>query len=165
MTATAKNKTPEDAPGLNEEVLKLWTSGHTLAEGMGISEREREALYVLGYSFYERGLYNEAFKIFARLVSLDHLESRYLMALGSAMQMTRRYEAALQQYMVVTLMRLDDPVPVFHSAECLLALGRPAEAVESLKLAIESLCRAGEHDEIRNRAELLLKGISNQAGA
>jgi len=86
------------------------------------------------------------------------MESRYQMALAGAMQMTKRYEEALQHYMIVTVMRLDDPAPVYHCAECLLALGRPDEAAESLEL-VDALCKPGEHDAIRSRAQALLKAL------
>jgi hypothetical protein len=62
-------------------------------------------------------------------------------------------------------MRLDDPVPVYHCAECLLALGRPAEAAESLELAIGTLCKPGEHDVIKARAEVLLKAVRARIAA
>src|SRR5690606_15268987 len=128
--------TDQEADSISENLLGLWKAGGTLAQAMGLTARECEAMYAYGHALYAQGKYNDAFKIFAQLVAYDHMESRYQLALASALQMTRRYEEALQHYMIVTVMRLDDPVPVYHCAECLLALGRPAEAAESLELAI-----------------------------
>ncbi|WP_323018734.1 SycD/LcrH family type III secretion system chaperone [Castellaniella sp.] len=152
--------TQQDADAAVENLIGLWKSGGTLAQAMGITAQECEAMYAHGHSLYAQGKYNDAFKIFAQLVSYDHMDSRYQLALASAMQITRRYEEALQQYVVVTVMRVDDPIPVFHSAECLLALGRPQEARESLELIIESMCKPGEHDAVKARSEALLKAIN-----
>lgn len=157
---TTPEFTQQDADAAAENLLGLWKSGGTLAQAMGITSRECEAMYAHGHSLYAQGKYNDAFKIFAQLVAYDHMDSRYQLALASAMQMTRRYEEALQQYIVVTVMRVDDPIPVFHSAECLLALGRPQEARESLELVVESMCKPGEHDAVKARSEALLKAIA-----
>jgi len=157
--------TSQEAAGIAENLFGLWKSGGTLAQAMGLTERECEAMYAYGHSLYAQGKYSDAFKVFAQLVAYDHMESRYQMALASAMQVTKRYEEALQHYMIVTVMRLDDPVPVFHCAECLLALGRPAEAAESLELVADTLCKPGEHDAIKARAQALLKALKAKAAS
>lgn len=148
--------TEQEAEAAVENLIGLWKAGGTLAQALGLGDEECEALYAYGYTLYAQAKYEDAFKIFARLVTFDHMDSRYQMALASAMQMTRRYEAALQQYVIVTVMRVDDPAPVFHCAECLIALGRPEEARASLELVAETLCGAGRHDAIKARAEALL---------
>lgn len=155
--------TRQEAAKFAEDLFGLWKAGGTLAQAIGLSQRECEAMYAYGHSLYAQAKYDDAFKVFAQLVAYDHMESRYQMALASAMQMTRRYEEALQHYMIATVMRIDDPVPVFHCAECLLALGRTAEAAESLELVAGSLCKPGEHDAIRSRAEALLKALRARA--
>ncbi|WP_394065623.1 SycD/LcrH family type III secretion system chaperone [Alcaligenes sp. WGS1538] len=155
--------TEEDTDALAAAVVDMWTSGATVAQAKGITADECEAMYTFGHSLYGQGKYEDAFKIFARLVTYNHMESRYQMALASAMQMTGRYQEALQQYIVVTVMRLDDPVPVFHSAECQLALGQPEKARDSLELLIDALCQPGVHDGIKARAQALLKTLEAKA--
>jgi type III secretion system low calcium response chaperone LcrH/SycD len=161
MSAQANTEiTQEEAATIAENIFGLWKSGGTLAQAMGLTDQECEAMYAYGHSLYAQGKYEDAFKIFAQLVAYSHMESRYQLALASAMQMTKRYEEALQHYMIVTVMRLDDPSPVYHCAECLLALGRPVEAKESLELVVGTLCKKGEHDAIKGRAEALLKALN-----
>jgi type III secretion system low calcium response chaperone LcrH/SycD len=154
--------TSEEAAAIAKNILGLWGAGGTLGQAMGLTERECEAMYALGHGLYSQAKYEDAFKIFARLVAYDHLDSRYQLALASSMQATKRYEEALQQYMVVTVMRVDDPLPVYHCAECLLALGRPTDAVESLQLVISTLCKPGEHDVIKARAQALLMALKQK---
>ncbi len=165
MSANADSTMTQDQiDSLTAWIEDFWRSGGTLSQTLGITANECEALYALGRSLYGQGKYEDAFKLFARLVTYDHMESRYQLALASCMQMTGRYQDALQQYVVVTVMRLDDPVPVFHSAECLLALGRPQEARDSLELVIGSLCKPGVHDQIRARSQVLLKALEAKVG-
>ena len=165
MQANNGTLTQAEADAAAENMIGLWKSGGTLAQAMGLTADACEAMYAHGHSLYAQGKYNDAFKIFAQLVAYDHMDSRYQMALASAMQMTRRYEEALQQYMIVTVMRIDDPVPVYHCAECLIALGRPDDARESLNLVIGTLCKPGEHDVVRTRAEALLKALQAKTSA
>ena len=157
--------TQAEADAAAENMIGLWKAGGTLAQALGLSADECEAMYAHGHSLYAQGKYQDALKIFAQLVAYDHLDSRYQMALASALQMTRHYEDALQQYMIVTVMRIDDPVPVYHCAECLIALGRPDEARESLNLVIGTLCKPGEHDAVRARAEAVLKALQAKTSA
>ena len=151
--------TEQQAADAALNMLGLWKAGGTLAQAMGLTSRECEAMYTHGHALYGQGKYEDAFKVFAQLVAYDHMDTRYQMALASAMQMTRRYELALQHFMIVTVMRLDDPVPVYHCAECLLALGRVSEAIDSLELVAETLCRPGEHDVIKARAQALVSAL------
>lgn len=110
--------------------------GGTLGPLLSITPEECDALYTLGRNLYQQGHYAEAFKAFSLLVMFDHLNDDYFMALAAAAQLLGRHEDALHNYATVTLMRLDDPAPVFHSAECLVALGRLDEAIESLELVL-----------------------------
>jgi len=153
--------TDEQAAAFADNLIGLWRAGGTLAQAKGITRDECEAMYAWGHSLYAQRKYEDAFRIFAQLVAYDHMESRYQMALASAMQMTKRYEDALNQYAIVTVMRLDDPAPAYHSAECLLALGRVQDAVASLEMARE-LCADGQHDAVKARAQALLAALKDK---
>ncbi|CUI77170.1 SycD/LcrH family type III secretion system chaperone [Achromobacter xylosoxidans] len=148
----------QDLQTAAEDLSTMLRLGGTLGSGFGITEAECDALYQLGHGLYEQGRYSDAFKAFSMLVIYDHLEPRYLMALGGAQQMLSRYQDALLQYGAAALIRLDDPRPVFHSAECLIAMGRLAEAAESLDLAL-TLCEGPTHASLRVRAETLRQAL------
>ncbi|SAI69990.1 regulatory protein [Bordetella ansorpii] len=141
-----------------DELAALWRSGGTLGQAMDITDDECEALYAYGHALYQQGKYSDAMKAFAQVTAYNHMDARYQMAFGGAAQMLGRYEDALRQYVIVTMMRLDDPAPVYHSAECLLALGRLPEAAESLAMAIE-LSRGEEHAATRARASAMLQAV------
>lgn len=153
-TTTDADFTERDFIAAASDLGGLFRAGGTLGNGLGITDDEQEAVYQLGHGLYGQGRYAEAFRAFSLLVVHNHLEPRFLMALAGAAQMLGRHHDALQHYATATLIRLDDPLAPLHSAECLIALGRLAEATESLELAI-TLAGDG-HPAVRMRAESLL---------
>ncbi|QEA13169.1 CesD/SycD/LcrH family type III secretion system chaperone [Comamonas flocculans] len=158
------NTTPEqEAMPLQAEFRQLLLNGGILANISGITEQECEGLYQFGHGFYSQGRYQEAFRIFALLVTYNHLEARYLMALAASAQMLGRYRDALQHYTTATLLLLTDPAPLLYSAECCIALRQTEGAIESLRLALELCGDQPEHAAVRTRAEALLAPLQAAA--
>lgn len=141
------------------QLRMLLTQGGTVGEALGITSAECEALYQFGHGFYTQGRYSEAFHVFSSLVTYDHLEARYLMALAASAQMLGRHTDALQHYTMATLLTLDDPAPLIHSAECCLALQQTERAVEALEMARELIEQEPQHAHHLPRLESLLKAL------
>lgn len=157
---------PLDADQLYEQFTQLASvlqKGGSLGQLLDVTPDECEALYAVGHNQYQQGLYADAFKVFSRLVALNHLEDRYVMALAGAAQQLGRYEDALQHYVTVTVMRLNDPAPVFHSAECLIAMSRLPEAIETLELVLEIDPDPDSTNEIVRRTRTLLPILRERA--
>lgn len=126
--------------------LAALRAGHTFSSMGGIKPEENEAIYQTGFVFYEQKRYTDAAKIFAFLVTLDHMNPKYLSALGGATYMLGLYEDALKHYAAATLIGIRDPLPCFHAAECLVALNRVPEAIKTLELAREMAGQKEEHE-------------------
>ena len=154
--SAAQSASQADFEQMQSDMRQLFLHGGTLAQVRGITEQECEGLYQFGHGFYSQGRYQEAFRIFALLVTYDHLEPRYLMALAASAQMLGRYRDALQHYSTATLLMIDNPTPLLYSAECCIALRETEGAVESLRLALEICDDDPEHAAVRTRAEALL---------
>ncbi len=150
----------QDAVEFTESLSGLLRSGGTLGQALEITGDECEALYQLGHGFYEQGRYSEAFQTFSLLVIYDHLEARYVMGLAGAAQMLGRHTDALQHYATAAMIRLDDPLPMFHAAECLIALQRLPEAIDSLELAAELANE--KHPVVAARANALLAVVKER---
>ncbi|QXL83619.1 SycD/LcrH family type III secretion system chaperone [Comamonas sp. NLF-1-9] len=155
--------TEQDLLQMQVSLRTLLLHGGNLAGVSGITEQECEALYQFGHGFYSQARYNEAFRIFAMLVTYDHLEPRFLMALAASAQMLGRYRDALQHYSTATILLLDDPAPLLYSAECCIALRMKEGAIEALQMAIELAGDAPQHAPIRARAEALLAPMQTSA--
>ena len=146
------------AAALCNALSALLQSGGTLGDDCwGTTAAEREAMYCLGYGLYEQGRYSDAFKVFSLLVMQDHLEPRYVFGLGCACQMLGRYTDALQHYMTVAIAQVDDPLPIFHAAECLIAMSHLSEAIDSLVLVLENC--SDTKSALYRRAQALLRGL------
>lgn len=156
--------TQEQASAQISEVQQWLADGGTLGDAMDVSQKQRDALYQFGHSFYGQARYTEAFKVFSMLVVYDHLNPRYLMALAGAAQMLGRYEEALQHYSTAALADVNDPTPIVHSADCLMALGRTELAHETLNLAVELSGDDEKHAAVKKRAEAVL-AMLDKAGA
>lgn len=146
----------DDVEQMESDMRQLFLHGGTLGQVKGVTVQECEGLYQFGHGFYSQGRYQEAFRIFALLVSYDHLEPRFLMALAASAQMLGRYRDALQHYSTAGLLMIDDPAPFFYSAECCIALRNTEGATESLRLALEVAGDKPEHAQFRARTEALL---------
>jgi type III secretion system low calcium response chaperone LcrH/SycD len=161
MSETTTQSVEDEVAELGKSVVKLLRAGGTVSnEAMA---EENEAIYAVGHGMYEQGLYLDAFKVFSLLVIRNHLEPRYLFALGGACQMLGKYTDALQHYMAAAMAMVDDPLPIFHAAQCLIATSHIKEACESLELVLE-ICP--EHQtSLRNRARMLLDELQDAATA
>jgi len=69
--------------------------------------------------------------------------------------MLGRHALAIQHYLVATTLDPRDPVALLHSCECLIALGRVAEASEGLAMVPER-CLAVRHDSVFQKSQGLM---------
>ena len=147
-----------DAVVMIESMSQTLRSGGTLGDAyLGTSADERETLYRMGYALYEQGRYSDAFKVFSTLVVHDHREPRFLFALGATCQVLKQYTDALLHYMNAAATNAEDPLPILHAAECLMALKRVPEAIDTLRLVLE-LC-PDPQSALHHRAVTLLQGL------
>lgn len=144
-------------------LLTMLSQGGTLAGLAGLTERELEALYTWGQLQYRQGRWTEALKAFARLVTLQHGEPRYLNALASTHQQLGRHEQAVHYWGLSQLLAPRDPLPTFHSAVSLLALGHEQDALDALDLVLRQCRRQGGHAELAERAQALAELIQSRA--
>lgn len=122
----------------------------TMRELKGITDGEMEAVYSLGFNFYNTGRYDEAEKIFKFLVLFDHLNPKYWTAMGALQQVRKDYDTAVTSYSFASFLDLKDPKPQFHAAECFLAKGD----VENAKSALEALKKFAPANTERGRLYL-----------
>lgn len=128
----------------------------------GRSDADYEVLYAVGHSLYAQGRYNDASQVFLVLSAHKSLEPRYLRALAASLQMMGSYEGAMGQYALWMLLDLEDPVPLLHTCECLIQLGKTSEALEGLRALLEEYDLQA-HIELQKKAEGLLALIERQS--
>lgn len=161
MAAETIASNDSEAIALFDAISSMLRTGTTLGEALSdMTAGDCEAMYGAGYNLYEQGRYGDAFKVFSLVVMQNHLEPRYLFGLGCSCQMLGRYLDALQHYMAAALACVNDPRPILHAAECLVAMSRIEEARESLGLVLDMSPDA--QSPLNIRAQMLLQGLSEQ---
>jgi hypothetical protein len=55
---------------------------------------------------------------------------------------------------------MTDPVPTFHTAECLAAMGQLEDARDALDMVVKH-CRTEKHDALKARAQAMLEIVQN----
>ena len=135
MAFNAALLTPEKI----EEAAKAFAGMGTVREIKGITDAEMEAIYSMGFSFYNTGRYDDAEKVFRFLVLFDHLNPKYWTGLGAVQQVKKLYGDAITAYGYASFLDLDNPKPQYHAAECFLALGDKENALSALA-ALEEFC-------------------------
>ena len=151
-----------DVEKLTGQVVDLLANGATLKDIHGYTDEEFDALYTLAYNFYNQGKYSEALQAFGFLLMHDQLERKYYKAFGSCLQMLKRYEEAIRNYSMASILDLTDPEPTFHTAECMVAIGMPKEAMEALQYVLNDTKSKPDYAAMHERAtammEVLQKG-------
>ena len=137
--------------------------GATLKEVRGITNDELEAVYSLGFGYYNTGKFDDAQKLFEFLVLFDHLNAKYWFALGAVQQAKKMFDKAVSSYGYSSFLDLENPKPQFHAAECLLAMGDKGNAASAI-MALEQYCPKNTDlgREYRAKAAELRKTIGEE---
>ena len=138
-----------------------FAAGGTLGDLHGMEDRDYEAMYAVAHGMSAQERYRDAQRLFNFLVACNPFDRRFHQALASSLQMTADYEQAISYYSMASVMDMKDPIPTFHTAECLAALGRVPEAREALQIVIEQSSSAS-HALLKQRATGLLELLSRQ---
>jgi len=154
--ATDSDLSPEQLEHLWAQVGAHLSSGGTMGDLRGFTAKEYEAMFLVGHTLYGQGKYAEAEQVFAFLVMNNPYERRFAQALGSAKQMQGQYADAIGYYSLASMFEMTDPVPTFHTAECLAALGQTDDAQDALRIVV-SHCKKPQHEVLKRRASAMLE--------
>ena len=155
-----------DPKKIADGVKTLIEKGSTLKQMKGITNDELEAVYSLAYSYYRTGKFSDAHKLFQFLVLFDHLNAKYWFGLGAVQQATKDFQNAVVSYGYCSFLKLDNPKPQLHAAECFLALGDRKSAASAL-YALNEYCPENTEigREYRAKAAKLREVVGEEAFA
>jgi len=128
-----------DTAKIAEGVKSLIQDKATLKQLKGVTNDELESVYSLAFGYYQTGKFEEAQKLFQFLVLFDHLNAKYWFGLGAVQQAQKDFQNAVVSYGYCSFLKLDNPKPQLHAAECFLALGDRKSAASALT-ALELYC-------------------------
>jgi len=128
--------------------------GGTLAEWVGADDADLEALYAAAWLFYDRDEYLTALQLYGLLLMASPYDRRFAIGMGMCKQMLKSYDDAIGYYANALVLDFDDPLPSFHTAECLLQKGLRGEALQALELCISRAQGPAHKDLLQKASEL-----------
>lgn len=137
----------------------------TLQTEVGLKDNEIESMYLGAYNLYMNGKYEEAKKCFGLLVTFNPMTYKYCFGLAACFQILGEMESAVLFYFLSTVLDQTQPAPFLHIAECLIKLDDTVGAMENLEKVPELVGSNGRHKKIKNRAEIMLNYLKQQAAA
>jgi len=155
MTAHADAPASHKGDPMGASLSRHLLRGGSLREVFPLPDIDDESLYAVGHHLYAQARYDLALPVFGLLLVRDGLERRYLCGFAACLQMQGRPQAAIDHYLTAAVLDPNDPVPVFHACECLIATGRHDEAAEGLQ-KLQALCQPVVHDGLQKKAQALL---------
>ncbi len=140
-----------------ESLIQHLTNGATLADVVGITKEQREAVYSMGHFHFEQGKYLDAMKFFRFLLFYDQFEKRAMFGLGCCLKMLGQYEQAQIFLGLAVMMDPSDAGPGVQFAECLLLTGKKVEAISLLQKTLNEFGKIPKHEMLIRKVEALLQ--------
>jgi type III secretion system low calcium response chaperone LcrH/SycD len=142
---------------------KMWKQGMSPKEAMGVSPSYLESIYAQAYRLYNTGKYAEAAHLFRILVMFNAMEPKYMLGLAACFHMLKEYVNAIQTYTMCSALDADNPIPHYHSSDCFIQMKEYLSALLCLELAIERCGDKQEYAKMKERAQLSLESLKQQA--
>ena len=115
-----------------EEAVKLLMGGGTVRQARGFTRDQMETMYSVAYNLYATRQLEKADTVFRYLTYLDHTNAKYWIGLGAVQQLRRDFAHAVASYGYAAFLDLKNAKPLYHVAECYLALGDSEKAESAL---------------------------------
>lgn len=158
----SKEKRQQHGGGLGKALVDLVMSGHTLADTFGHMDEPPEKVHQLAHTYYTQAKYETAMRLYAYLMTTNHLDRRYFSGFASCLRKLGRNEEALKYYGFASMLDLTDPEPVMRSAQCYIALRNIPKARMSLDYALMQAETHEAHKKFIPRLEGLLALIGSE---
>lgn len=140
-------------------VKNILHGGMRPIEALGLKPATLEKYYAAAVKQYQSGQFEGAIKVLRVICTLCPSEFKFAFALAACNHRAQKWAEAVAGYQAASLADPTDPLPYYHTADCMVKLGYNAAAAESLRIAIEN-CTAGQaHAAIKDRAVLALKSL------
>ena len=131
-----ESKTVEKVQKIFEGIM----AGKPVYESCGLRPKDVEAVYSVGYTYYQVGRFEDAEELFRFATVMDGLDPKYGYALASTLQAERKFEEADRVYCALVPIDITNPAIYNGIAECRIARGDKdgaRDAFEALIMAVK----------------------------
>jgi len=155
-----QEKHPEQDPALHGEMLtKIFVEGISPSKAMGISDQFLEFVYGHAGNTFNAGKYDEAAKMYKLLRIYNPQDPRFPMALAACYHRQKKYQEALEMYMVVHMLDSESFAPFYHMSDCFIQLNQQAAAAVVLFKALAMTEGRTDLGPIRERIKMTLDAL------
>ena len=139
--------------------FQVIADGGTLKDVRGLSDKDIEAIYAVGFNFYNQAKYDQAEPMFQFACMYAHDQARYWMALGNCRQMVKNYQGAIDAYGFAYIQDITNPWSAIQAAICYLALQNKEFAAQSLELAEKTIANNKPDETAKQRIAALRQAL------
>ncbi len=155
--------TKESLDNLQIAVDSIIKDGKSLAEVLKLHGDKFEALYSVAYNTYTSGKYEDAANFFGVLMSIDPFDVRIYMGFAASLHMLKNYENAALFYQWACGIDQQDPMPMYYSAECYMAMKDIPATKSALTYTLKRINEStSNYDAIRNKVEVMLANLGDK---
>lgn len=157
------NKIRKETAGPAEQIAKkMSSSGMMPKELLGLNDAMIEGIYGQAYRLYNTGKYREAGQLFRLLVMLNATEAKYAMGLAACLHMIKDLKAAVEAYMLCSVIDPQSPIPHYHASDCYIQMKDRLSAVISLELAARACGDKQEYKTLKDRAQMTILSLKKE---
>lgn len=118
-------------------------------------EHDFSNVYSLACDYYDKGLIEQAEKIFRSLCLYDFSNIDYLLGLAAVKQVQKQYQKAINLYSLAISLDKDDASCYFYIGQCYLFSGEKELAVSSFRQCLSMACSENEREKSLNYISML----------
>ena len=145
-----------------KKILEGIVAGKPVYESCGITPDGVEAVYSLGYTYYQVGRLEEAESLFRFTMVMHSLETKYGYAYASTLQAERKFAEAEKVYCAILPIDVANPALYNGIAECRISLGNKKGAQEALEALVKMVKPdTPERKAAVEKAERMIKGLKS----
>lgn len=127
----------------------------TLASSAGVTDREKEHAYGLGYQFYQQKKYDKALVVFDALHMLDPLNRDFAKGMAATLQMMGNFPEAAMAYLMAYFYSPDDLELALLAGRCMMESSQFHQAYYILDSIVSA-----KHYQNSDGNQQILKSIS-----
>lgn len=150
---------PTKAEKYRPQLTHYFEQGGTWQELLGFDSNTMAAHYQKAYELFQSADFKKAAAAFSYLTMINPYEYTYWIGLAVAKQSDRSFEEAIVAFHMAEAIDIKNPLPHLHLAQCYYAIQQKEKVTDHLKKAIEVAGSAPEYQQIRQKAEMLLKNL------
>ncbi|WP_274370740.1 tetratricopeptide repeat protein [Morganella morganii] len=144
-----------DIKSLMEQIFAYLENGAFSELFKNNKEHDFSNVYSLACDYYDKGLIEQAERIFRSLCLYDFSNINYLLGLAAVKQVQKQYQKAINLYSLAISLDENNASSYFYIGQCYLFSGENALAVSSFRQCVSMACSENEREQSLNYIAIL----------